>query len=254
MKKLTAAFGVAFALTLLCVGVYFYTFAPDYSADFLLSMGKRAESGGHAERAAYFYEQSLALNPYSVKARLQLCSLLRSRHEAAHAEKLLRDGIALLPSNAPFYMELSSLLIDCGRLDEAIESLDRAGSGVAGLRLGSLRPNIIASPASGVYTQPVSFRISVEPGVSYYYTLDGSAPDLSSELYTAPVFLSASRLYRIRVVALGSGLPSRIYEYVFDLTGYRPQAVAASICFSAFGADESAPARTVPSPDHGQLD
>ena len=255
MKKLAAAFGVASALTLLCAGVYFYTFAPDYSAGFLLSLGKRAESGGHTGRAAYFYEQSLALNPYSVKARLQLCSLLRSHDEHAHAEKLLREGISLLPSKTSFYIELSALLIDDGRLGEAIESLDSASGGVAGLRLGSLRPSVAASPASGVYTQPVSFCISVEPGCSYYYTLDGSEPDLSSELYTAPLSLSASLLYRIRVVALGSSaLPSRIYEYVFDLTGYQPQAVTAGICFSAFGAGESTPAHTIPSVEQDQLD
>lgn len=255
MKKLAAAFGVASALTLLCAGVYFYTFAPDYSADFLLSMGKHAESGGHTGRAAYFYEQSLALNPYSVKARLQLCSLLRSQDEHAHAEQLLREGISLLPSKTSFYTELSALLIDGGRLGEAIESLDSASGDVAGLRLGALRPSVVASPASGVYTQPVSFCISMEPGCSYYYTLDGSEPNLSSEVYAAPLSLSASLLYRIRVVALGnSALPSRIYEYVFDLTAYQPQAVTAGICFSAFGTGESAPAHVNSPIEHGLLD
>lgn len=226
---------MALVLILVCIGLYFFIFAPDYSSDLLFSLGKRAERKEHQSRAAYFYEQSLTFNPYSAKARLHLTALLRRQYKNTRAEELLREGISLLPSNASFYTELSALLVEQGRLSDAVQSLNGAGSGVAGLRIGSLRPTVQASPASGIYSRPVLFRIAAEPGLSYYYTLDGSVPDLSSARYTAPISLANSTVYHIRVIALGNNaLPSRLYEYTYDLTGYRPQAVTAgstpSVC------------------------
>lgn len=233
MKKLTAAFCVALTLTLVCVGLYVLMFAPDSSSELLLSLGLHAEQKGRQSRAAYFYEQALTLNPYSVQARLHLTALLRRQCKNTRAEELLREGIAHLPSNAAFYTELSSLLVGQGRLSDAVQALNGAGSGVAGLRIGSLRPTVQASPAPGVYSRPVLFRITAEPGLSYYYTLDGSVPDLSSARYTAPLSLTNSTVYHIRVIALGgSSLPSRLYEYTYDLTGLGPRAVASGGGFS----------------------
>lgn len=229
MTKFKAAFCMAAVLLLACAGLYFFIFAPDYSSDWLLHWGESAENHGNKNRAAYFYEQSLALNPYGTQARLRLTSLLRSQYKNTRAEELLREGISLQPSNTSFYTELSDLLVEQGRLADAVSSLDGVGSGVSGLRIGSLRPTVQASPGAGSYSEPVHFRIAAEPGVTYYYTLDGSMPDTGSAVYTTPVALTNNVLYHIRVIALGSnGLPSRLYEYSYDLTGLQ-QAVTAGL-------------------------
>ena len=76
MSKLKAAFCMVLVLLLICAGLYFFIFAPDYSSGWLLSWGERAEKGGNKNRAAYFYEQSLSLNPYGTQARLRLTVLL----------------------------------------------------------------------------------------------------------------------------------------------------------------------------------
>lgn len=228
MIKFKAAFCMVAVLLLACAGLYFFIFAPDYSSDWLLRWGEHAESHGNKSRAAYFYEQSLALNPYGTQARLRLTSLLRSQYKNTRAEELLREGISLQPSNTSFYTELSGLLVEQGRLADAVSSLDGAGSGVSGLRIGALRPTVQASPSAGSYSQPILFRIATEPGVTYYYTLDGSTPDTGSAVYTSPVALTSNVQYHIRVIALGSNrLPSRLYEYSYDLTGLQ-QAVVAS--------------------------
>lgn len=230
MSKLKAAFCMVLVLLLICAGLYFFIFAPDYSSGWLLSWGERAEKGGNKNRAAYFYEQSLSLNPYGTQARLRLTTLLCSQYKNTRAEELLREGISLQPSNTSFYTELSGLLVGQGRLAEAVETLDSAGSGVAGLRISALRPTVQATPHAGVYSQPVVFRIETEPGVTYYYTLDDSLPDTESAVYTAPLSLSSSVRYCIRVIALGpDNLPSRLYEYTYDLTGYHPAVSAGAV-------------------------
>lgn len=230
LNKLKAAFCMVLALLLACAGLYFFIFAPDYSSDWLLSWGERAESRGDKSRAAYFYEQSLALNPYGSQARLRLTALLRSQYKNTRAEELLREGISLQPSNTSFYTELSGLLVEQGRLAEAVESLDGAGSGLSGLRIGALRPAVQASPHAGAYSRPIEFAIETEPGVTYYYTLDGSLPDAESAVYSSPIPLAGGAEYHIRVIALSAGrMPSRLCEYVYDLTACQPSAAAGAV-------------------------
>ena len=229
MRKLAAAACVVLALLAICAVLYLFLFAPDYSARLLYSLGSRAESKDSVPRAQYFYEQSLLFDPYDAQTRLALTSLMLKQHKNTRAEELLREGIDLLPSNAAFYTQLSSLLVEQNRLDEAVQCLDDANNGYAGLRLGSQRPVITASPSSGSYDRPVVFTINRQKGVTYYYTLDGSIPNLASAVYDGPIALNASTRYTIRVIALGeNGLPSRMQEYAFDLRHYRPEAAAAS--------------------------
>ena len=228
MRRLAAAACVVLALLAVCATLYLFLFAPDYSARLLYSLGNRAESKGSLPRAEYFYEQSLLFDPYDAKARLALTSLMLRQHKSTRAEELLREGIDLSPSNASYYTQLSSLLVGQNRLDEAVQCLDDASGGYAGLRLGPQRPVFSASPAPGSYDRPVTFAIDAQAGTAYYYTLDGSVPSLSSAVYDGPLSLNASTRYTIRVIALGkNGLPSRMQEYVYDLRGYRPEAAAA---------------------------
>ncbi|MFA7546949.1 MAG: chitobiase/beta-hexosaminidase C-terminal domain-containing protein [Candidatus Cloacimonadaceae bacterium] len=57
--------------------------------------------------------------------------------------------------------------------------------------------NMVATPSfdppAGVYTQPISVTIScATDGASIYYSTDGSTPNASSTLYTAPIAISTS--------------------------------------------------------------
>lgn len=60
-------------------------------------------------------------------------------------------------------------------------------TGVADVPLCPEMP--VITPASGLYTEPVSLTLESPSGASVYYTLDGSVPTENSELYRAPVLL-----------------------------------------------------------------
>ena len=60
----------------------------------------------------------------------------------------------------------------------------------------SLLPPVL-SQSSGFYDQPVLLEISHnEPDVLLFYTLDGSLPDSSADLYTAPFFVDTTTVLR----------------------------------------------------------
>jgi len=81
----------------------------------------------------------------------------------------------------------------------------------------------VFSPASGIYTQPVSVTISDStPGATIYYTTDGTAPTTSSTKYTGPVSVSTSET--LNAIAVASGLANSIagsasYTYNAGQTG-----------------------------------
>ena len=94
-----------------------------------------------------------------------------------------------------------------------------------------MRPTVQATPHAGVYSQSVVFRIETEPGVTYYYTLDGSLPDTESAVYHGAAFPVQQRqvLYpRHCAGGLTTCLP-RLYEYTYDLTGYHPAVSAGAV-------------------------
>jgi hypothetical protein len=67
-------------------------------------------------------------------------------------------------------------------------------------------PTPTFSHASGIYSNPFSLTLShVISGVKIYYTLDGSHPDTTSNLYTSPILIDSNRV--VRAIAYQSGRP-----------------------------------------------
>lgn len=73
---------------------------------------------------------------------------------------------------------------------------------------------VVSSYVSGVYSQEDSFTVTLEARGQIYYTTDGSEPDASSTLYTAPLEISENTA--LRAVAIEEGkLASEIYTATF---------------------------------------
>lgn len=215
-RKLAAAFATAILFVSVAAAALYFTFTPGKPPALLLFLGETAERCGLGRPAAYLYEQALLFSPGNARARLRLAAVLHSADEPERAEAVLRDGIALPGSPVSMYCALSKLLIDQGRLDEAVAFIDGAGNGITGLRLNALRPSVSVRPAPGSYSSPVSFEIEPCDGVSFYYSLSDSPSAWNA--CSAPLLLQPGSFYRIQVVAVSAdGLPSRLHVFCYDI-------------------------------------
>ena len=91
-------------------------------------------------------------------------------------------------------------------------------------RITALTPNFSLNP--GTYNNPQSVTITdAMPGVSIYYTVDGSNPTTSSPLYTGPITISTTTT--LQAIAAGNGyaasLPAfGIYRIVAQSPNFSP--------------------------------
>jgi subtilase family serine protease len=96
--------------------------------------------------------------------------------------------------------------------------LSRAASGTYTLQAGT--PGF--SPMPSTYTRAQAVTLSdVSPGVSFYYTSDGSTPSIQSTLYTGPIAVSTTTT--IKTLAAGNGFgPSQVATGTYTIQAATP--------------------------------
>src|SRR6201997_1386411 len=80
-------------------------------------------------KAVEQFDAILKLDPRDTSSALWLARLYRFENEHAEAEKILRGILQRDPDNGPALEQLSQLLIDAGRSQDAIELLSQAAGG-----------------------------------------------------------------------------------------------------------------------------
>src|SRR4051812_42589720 len=79
--------------------------------------------------------------------------------------------------------------------------------------------DVVEGIPSGFYNDSIYVNLDSKlKGSVIYYTLSGATPTLNSILYTAPVYLTASKVIRARVYATGM-IPSRIKTQTYLFRG-----------------------------------
>lgn len=80
---------------------------------------------GHLKEAAAGYEAALYLDPVHVLARESLVAVLLESKRNAEAEKVLQDGLNLMPKQTHFAMLLARLQVERNALILALDTLDK---------------------------------------------------------------------------------------------------------------------------------
>lgn len=179
-------------------GVFMYhRFSVTYQID---TAKKYAQSGKYQEAVAYLDKARELASENAEIVFLQsgyyysmgepgksadiLLELIEKEHLNYEDEEKAYERIISIYDEEERYEEISDLLLACQ--DEAIITLFQ--------HYLALEPEF--SCVSGSYDVVIPLKLSANTTGTIYYTLDGSTPDRSSQVYTSPIFLE-SGIYQV---------------------------------------------------------
>ncbi len=78
------------------------------------------------------------------------------------------------------------------------------------------------SPGSGSYTSAQTISLTSDPGVNIYYTVDGSTPNSSKTLYTAPFMVSSSTTVKAIAIRTSPSMTSTVSTAYIQINNATP--------------------------------
>lgn len=195
-----------------------------YSAAYQVKQAKTCAADGNFEKAVDFLEKARALEEDPSDIVLLEAGYLYQMGERERALAILLDlidkvqmdyekkekayeNIITIYSEEERFEEINSLLTAC--TDESIRNQFQ--------QYLALAPEF--GYVSGTYDEIVPLKLSANTTGKIYYTMDGSEPDESSEIYTAPLFLESGE-YQISAIFVNDyGIRSEVTRgwYVINL-------------------------------------
>lgn len=181
-----------FAATVGIVGIYWYR---NYSVSYQIGKAQEYAGAGQYVQAIAYLEKARELDTEDVEIPFLMADYyyIQEKYEPAiyvlmefvdeeerYPEAVMErayDKIISIYSVMEDYQAINRLLLNCG--NENITSLFQ---------------QFIAKPpefsfVEGSYEEVLPLKLSANTSGKIYYTMDGSAPDENSEVYTAPIFL-----------------------------------------------------------------
>ena len=224
MSKNKIILTVAIALALVIAGGFFISaVTTNIRASNQVDLGMRYLTEGKYEEAILAFEQAIQIDPRSIDARVGLGKVYMELKQFADAEDILKEAMEIDKTRPEPYIHLAKLYILQERYIDAIEILERGYSIVKDdeiLRMiNELKPSLPeVSLESGTYSEQKNVEIQTDnEGISLYYTLDGTIPNMDSQKYTNPIGLPIGES-TLKVVAINEkGIASEVAEKSFNI-------------------------------------
>lgn len=188
-----------------------------------IEMGDRYLSELDYEQAIVAYQMALDIDAKNTEANLGLAKVYEAQQMYAYAEAVYQNMLENDDTQEEVYEKLAALYIQQNKLEEAKEllerALDRTDSDVlAGLYEETHPGAPEASCAEGAYKERIRVElIPAEDTHTIYYTLDGTEPDMNSEVYDEPIILK-NGVTAIKAMAVNlTGYQSDVSVFEYDI-------------------------------------
>ena len=121
-------------------------------------------------------------------------------------------------------------IVGHGTSTDTANAISEAGVHVGAVVRDTTPPPVpVAAPAPGVFTAPVDVTLSSEPGAVIRYTSDGSEPNGTSAVSTAPIHIDSTRtLKAIAFDAAGNASAPATFAYVVQAMPFAVRLSSAS--------------------------
>ncbi len=186
-------FGLSAAATLVLLLLIFLLFLRGPFASLFAKQGARAVADGNFEKAANRYSLALSLKKNREGLYTDYADALVAMKDYTGAREVLEKGIDRLGGAEGLYLAKAATFSAEGKLGTAADFLDRIEDTYINKKVQDLRPAApTATPAQGRYSTAQKLTLKADPGVTVYYTLDGTDPTRHSSVYTEPITVSTT--------------------------------------------------------------
>ena len=184
-------YAVSAAGTLLLFILIFLIFLKGTFADLFLKQGSKALEEGDLNTAESKYSMALSLKKNNEEIYLGLSSVLVEAGNYDRAIEILDEGIDRISGAEALYLRKVQVYVDSGRIGAAADFLDNIKNSYINKKLQSQRPaDLSYTPAQGKYSTSQDLELIPREKETIYYTVNGEDPTLSSSVYKEPIHLS----------------------------------------------------------------
>ncbi|MCD7751314.1 MAG: chitobiase/beta-hexosaminidase C-terminal domain-containing protein [Lachnospiraceae bacterium] len=177
------------------------------------------------------YLRALELEPDNISCQLELADLYVGIGREDEALQIYRSVILSEVSSAEEKLTACQGFVDYYSADDDYRSIAQFLEELDNEELQTAFSDYLAEPVTfsqpeGIFTDLVTLKLTADESGSIYYTLDGSTPDESSELYTSPLYLEEGTTVVSAVYINLYGVKSTVTKatYVVDTaTPYQPE-------------------------------
>ncbi|MBQ9550471.1 MAG: chitobiase/beta-hexosaminidase C-terminal domain-containing protein [Lachnospiraceae bacterium] len=194
-RRAAAITSFAILLVILILVVVFVLRSNGNSLSNILEEARSAYGEGDYENAVEGFEKALIKAKedetlIEINDQISLADALNKTGRSDDAESVLRGIIVLDPENYLAYEQLINIYKDQGKYDD----INKLIAGAVDDSVYSRFKGYMTVPpdfdvAAGSYDEEFDLSLSSEFDGEIYYTLDGSSPDSSSELYMEPLHI-----------------------------------------------------------------
>lgn len=182
------------------------------------------------DKAGECLDKALDIDAKSEKAKLKLAELYLLQKKEAKAINQYLDLIELYPTKKTAYKDLLHIYEDQKDTKAILKLVDT----LTNKDIKAIFKNYIVKMPEfevkpGTYNKETDVTISASSNVQIYYTLDGTKPTTSSDLYSGKITLKEGS-YTIRAIALNDyDISSKEKEGKFEIVLEAPDAPKASV-------------------------
>lgn len=210
---------VGIVITVNAVSRYRYN-----SSGYQISRAEACIAAGNAEKAAEYYERAVELQPEEMPLRFALAEIYNMLGQGqAYTDCLsgvITCGYATEDEVESAYKKMIVYYRDkedYAAINTLLINTDNENIRVAFQEYMAVPPEF--SYQEGTYAMVVPLKLTSSIQGTIYYTLDGTIPDVNSQVYTTPIFLETGSYEISAMFVNGYGIKSEVVAktYVIDI-------------------------------------
>lgn len=221
MKKLTHFLVplLLFALIVVSVGWYLFSYDREFTRDTLLSQARFQNQHGNSRLSSLFYNAAYSFSGHDENVAIELANQYKKVGNYTKAELTLTQAIKDSPT-VELYTALSKVFVEQDKLMDAVALLDAVADPAIKAQLDAQRP---AAPSSdfepGYYSQYMDIHLLSDNAKYIFYSLDGEYPSIAGSVYNGVVTLPTGECNLQAIAVSESGLVSSLSALDYTITG-----------------------------------